>query len=126
MIDGYECGEAIGHGGMSVVYRAVRRVDGVAVALKVFDVPDGPHRGMLERKFVQEAKLLATLAHPNLVHVLDSGWTDDGRPWLAMELVEGDFGVNPSLAVRIVTSAFVRQVKHRMTELIAAEVEALG
>lgn len=104
MVSGYKISAEIAHGGMAVVYRAVRLADGADVALKIFDVPDGAHRDMLERKFVQEAKLLATLAHPNLVHVLDSGWTDDGRPWLAMELVEGDFGVNPSLAVRMASS----------------------
>ena len=88
-IVGYELGEEIGRGGMSVVYRAVRKTGGAPVAVKVFDVPAGPHREELARKFVQETKLLSVLDHPNLIKVFDAGTTDDGRPWLAMELVEG-------------------------------------
>ena len=100
-INGYElCGE-IGRGGMSVVYRAMRQEDGVAVAVKVFDAETGAHRDELMRKFVQEARILAVLDHPNLVKVFDSGTTDDGRPWLAMELVEGKPDGGTSLAARL-------------------------
>ena len=63
-IGGYELGEEIGRGGMSVVYRAVRKTDGAPVAVKVFDVPAGPCREELARKFVQETKLLSVLDHP--------------------------------------------------------------
>jgi serine/threonine-protein kinase len=43
----------------------------------------------LRRRFVREARLAARLAHPNVVRVFDVG-EDDGRPFIAMEYVEGE------------------------------------
>lgn len=88
-IRGYTIYDEIGRGGMSVVYRAKRLEDGAPAAIKVFDADTSNHREELMRKFMQEAHILAALEHPNLVKVLDSGMTDDDRPWLAMELIEG-------------------------------------
>jgi len=42
----------------------------------------------LQRRFLREARLAARLAHPNVVRVFDVG-EDDGRPFIAMEYVEG-------------------------------------
>ena len=100
-ISGYEFCDEIGRGGMSVVYRAMRLKDSVTVAIKVFNAGESVHRDELVRKFVQEARILAVLDHPNLVKVFDSGTTDDGRPWLAMELVEGKPDGGTSLAARL-------------------------
>lgn len=99
-IGDYELADEIGHGGMSVVYRATRRRDGLSVAVKVFDSDDRAGRSELARKFMQEARILAALNHPNLVKVLDSGLTGNNRPWLAMELVERTSG-GASLAARL-------------------------
>jgi serine/threonine protein kinase len=43
----------------------------------------------LERRFLREARLAARLAHPNVVRVFDVG-ENDGRPFIAMEYVEGE------------------------------------
>jgi serine/threonine-protein kinase len=43
----------------------------------------------LRRRFLREARLAARLAHPNVVRVFDVG-EDDGRPFIAMEYVEGE------------------------------------
>jgi eukaryotic-like serine/threonine-protein kinase len=43
----------------------------------------------LRRRFLREARLAARLAHPNVVRVFDVG-EDDGRPFMAMEYVEGE------------------------------------
>src|SRR5205814_5627189 len=43
----------------------------------------------LERRFLQERKILARLQHPNIAMVLDGGTTPEGQPWLAMERVVG-------------------------------------
>jgi serine/threonine-protein kinase len=43
----------------------------------------------LQRRFIREARLSARLAHPNVVRVFDVG-EDDGRPFIAMEYVEGE------------------------------------
>ncbi|MCC5865882.1 MAG: serine/threonine protein kinase [Wenzhouxiangella sp.] len=79
----------LGHGGMSVVYR-VERDDGEfeqAAALKL--LPSGPLADAMVQRFRVERSILARLEHPNLARLLDGGMTQDGLPYLVMELVEG-------------------------------------
>lgn len=79
----------IGRGGMGVVYRA-RRVDGAfdqVVALKL--LPVGARSRELAQRFLRERQILARLAHPAIARLLDGGVDAEGRPWLAMELVDG-------------------------------------
>lgn len=85
----YEIVERIGRGGMGDVYRA-ERVDEEyrqQVALKVL-------RGdlatpALEARFRAERQILARLQHPHVATLLDGGATADGRPWLAMQFIDG-------------------------------------
>lgn len=80
----------LGRGGMGVVWRA-ERVDGhfrQSVALKV--VKRGLDTDAVLARFRREREILARLAHPNIARLLDGGATADGRPWLAMELDEGE------------------------------------
>lgn len=80
----------LGRGGTSTVYRA-RRADGAfdqEIALKV--VRSDMRAEELARRMRAERQILATLSHPNLARVFDGGVTDDGRPWLGVELVEGE------------------------------------
>ena len=82
--------EEIGRGGMSTVYRA-RRADGEyarEVALKVIH-PAG-HPEEVARRVRRERRILASLEHPCIARFYDSGVLEDGRPWLAMELVRGE------------------------------------
>ncbi|MGV8042166.1 MAG: tetratricopeptide repeat protein [Thermoanaerobaculaceae bacterium] len=85
----YRAIEAVGHGGMGVVYRA-ERVDGAfdrEVALKLLHRDmDTPH---LRARFVAERQLLARLSHPNIAQLLDGGVTEERRPYFVMEFVEG-------------------------------------
>jgi len=77
----------IASGGMGQVYRA-RRADGVydqAVAIKLIHDSD-PVR--VER-FGAERQRLAEMDHPGIARIIDGGTHEDGRPWMAMELVEG-------------------------------------
>jgi serine/threonine protein kinase/tetratricopeptide (TPR) repeat protein len=79
--------EFIGRGGMGEVYRA-ERADGQfeqQVALKLIRREAGAH---LER-FHVERQILARLEHPNIARLLDGGLSEDGRPYMVMELVEG-------------------------------------
>ena len=41
------------------------------------------------RRFLRERRILASLNHPNIAHLLDAGAIPDGRPYLVMEYVEG-------------------------------------
>ena len=100
-IPGYKLGPEVGRGGMSVVYKATREATGETFAVKVFTVPEGPNRDALARKFVQEARLLAVLAHPNLVRTYDSGLTADGTPWLAMDFIPSEPGTTATLAAQL-------------------------
>jgi predicted Ser/Thr protein kinase len=87
-LDGFRIDGLIGRGGMGTVYRAQQISLGRPVALKVLpaDLCDEPQ---FRRSFHREAEVLGSLSHPNLVQVYDRG-TFDGRPYLVMELVEGD------------------------------------
>ena len=87
----YRLGEVIGRGGMSSVYCARDEKLGRDVALKLF-VPQAPDADELKRQEA-EIQLLATLNHPSLVTLFDAGIDtripDEPRPFLTMELVEG-------------------------------------
>ena len=87
----YRLGEVIGRGGMSSVYCATDENLGRDVALKLF-APQAPDADELKRQEA-EIQLLATLNHPGLVTLFDAGIDtripDEPRPFLTMELVEG-------------------------------------
>jgi tRNA A-37 threonylcarbamoyl transferase component Bud32 len=72
---------------MGVVYRARQPGLDRLVALKVIRTPDLAKPEQVER-FVAEARSLARLQHPNIVHVYEVG-THDGQPFFAMEYVAG-------------------------------------
>jgi len=81
--------ELLGQGGMGEVYR-VERADGrfeKRAALKLLAAAlDGD---ALRARFDRERRILADLDHPHIARMIDAGRTEDGRPWLLMDLVEG-------------------------------------
>ena len=79
----------LGQGGMAVVYLA-ERADAAfrkEVAIKI--ARGGPASAALVARFFEERRILATLEHPNIARLLDGGATEDGLPYVVMELVEG-------------------------------------
>lgn len=79
----------LGRGGMAVVYLA-ERADGEyrqQVALKWMQAVDASAGA--EALFRRERQALADLRHPHIARLLDGGRTAEGRPWFAMEYVEG-------------------------------------
>lgn len=87
----YRLRERLGHGGMSVVWRATDEVLGRDVAVKVLAPQLATDPDVL-RRLRDEARAAAGLRHPNVVEVYDYGESaEDGRtlPYVVMELVDG-------------------------------------
>lgn len=106
--DRYVVETTLGEGGMGVVVRARDERLDRSVAVKVLTqsaVGDAVARARL----VREARAVAKLEHPGIVHVYDVGETDDGGAFLVMELVRGrdgraafaDPAVTPQERIRI-------------------------
>ena len=84
----YEIRGVLGRGGMGVVYDAEQKHPRRRVALKVLP---GEFAGdeLWQRRFRREADALARLSHPGIASIFGVGRGEDGRPHIAMELVEG-------------------------------------
>ena len=76
----------LGRGGTAEVWRAEDEALARDVALKLVTVPTDDSAA----RAGEEARLLARLSHPGLVPVYDAGSDERGRPWVVMELVEGE------------------------------------
>ncbi len=87
-IGAYQIRELVGCGGMGRVYLAVHPAIGSRVAIKVFSKDWNEHPSLVAR-FFAEAHATNTIAHENIVNVLDVGRLDDGRPYLIMEYLLG-------------------------------------
>ena len=79
----------IGAGGFAFVHRARRIDDGARVALKVL------HHTLEEseldtKRFEREVALLSRFSHPNSVELIDHGHLESGRPFIVLELLEGE------------------------------------
>ncbi|MBV9215351.1 MAG: protein kinase [Acidobacteria bacterium] len=85
----YRIVSELGRGGMGLVFLA-ERADGEfeqKVALKL--IKRGMDTDAVLRRFYNERRILATLVHPNIAHLVDGGTTDDGVPYFVMEYVDG-------------------------------------
>lgn len=88
LIPRYDIRSLLGEGSGGVVWRAWDRELQRPVALKVFRVRAGAEESAPER-FRREALATARLRHPHVVTVYDRG-VMDGKPYLVLELVEGE------------------------------------
>lgn len=87
-IEGFEIRGEIHRGAQGVVYQAWQESTKRLVAVKVPAVAGALTTRQLAR-FEREVELAASISHPAVVAVHESGLTGDGRPFIAMELVSG-------------------------------------
>ncbi len=83
----YELVDVLGQGGMSVVYLGRAKLTGQEVALKILP-PELAAHSQVKSRFLEEAKALAALDHPNIVHLYNFG-QENGYFVLAMQYVQG-------------------------------------
>ncbi|HZQ60557.1 MAG TPA: serine/threonine-protein kinase, partial [Casimicrobiaceae bacterium] len=115
-IPGYSIKREIGAGGMATVYLAVQTSLDREVALKVM-APTLAADPMFSKRFLQEARMLASLAHPNIVAVYDVGVTTSQLHYFSMQyLPRGDF------AERVRHGIDERE----LTQTVAGVARALG
>jgi len=88
-IGAYRVVRELGRGGMGVVYEAEQRSPRRRVAIKLLSPIRGAN-GSGNRLLRREAQALARLKHPSIAAIYEAGQTAEGRPFLVMELVDGE------------------------------------
>jgi eukaryotic-like serine/threonine-protein kinase len=86
--DRYQLGRVIGRGGMATIHEATDLRLERPVAVKLLR-PEAAADADLADRFRREALAATVLRHPNIVACLDTG-TDEGQPYLVMDLVDGE------------------------------------
>ncbi len=114
---GYEIVGLLGEGGSGTVYAA--RGGGHEVALKVLRTDQAP-TGKERRRWMDEARHMARIEHPGVVRVYGAGELPDGRPFLAMERLEGT-----NLATRLVQGPLPLATALRLFDQLAAAAQAI-
>ena len=99
----YEILSILGRGGMGVVYKATDPGLDRLVAIKMMTVGYAEDPELLKR-FYREARSTASLQHPNIVTVYDTG-DQDGSPYLVMEFLEGESLDSILTSHRVLTAA---------------------
>lgn len=115
MLGQYTIVEKIGEGGMGLVYNATDTKLDRAVALKVMFCDEHEDQRRAER-FDREARGMARLSHPNLVHVYNVG-SETGCHYFAMELLRGETLLQ---AIRRLHRIPVQDMLHYAVQLVSA------
>ncbi len=113
----YRIERLLGTGGMGWVFRARHLVEDRVVALKVLR-EDQLRQERATDRMMREAAILATVSHGGIPKFFECGLLADGRPWIAMELIQGT-----SLSLRMAEGAMHHDV---VLELVAAVAGVLA
>ncbi|MCU0662556.1 MAG: serine/threonine protein kinase [Myxococcota bacterium] len=84
----YRLIRSIGQGGMGTIFEAEHHVIKHKVALKLLHEPFAISREPVQRLY-REARATGAIGHPNIIKVYDVSETEEGVPFLVMELLEG-------------------------------------
>lgn len=120
LVGKYRVVREIGRGGMAAVYESEQLSLGKKVAVKVLAAELAASTIVIER-FFREARAAASVRSPYIVDVYDSGRLDDGRPFIAMELLEGESLYDRMARVRIIDlETTIRVIVHTARGLVKA------
>ena len=89
-VGNYRIVSILGHGGMSTVYRGERDDAKYQQTVAVKVLHHALMHPRLRSRLHSERHILATLAHPSIARLIDSGEFEDGTPYLVMEYVDGE------------------------------------
>src|SRR5262249_30174791 len=78
---------SLGGGSFGSVYRAVHQRSGMLAAIKLLHRPIDDAES---QRVIVEARAAAMLSHPNVVQVYDLALTSDRRPYIVMQLLDGE------------------------------------
>jgi serine/threonine protein kinase len=88
-INKYEIVRLIGRGGMGTVYEAINTSIGKRVAMKFVDAESAHNKDAVAR-FQREAQAASAVESAHIVEIFDSGTSDEGLPFIVMELLRGE------------------------------------
>ena len=109
LVGKYKVSREIGRGGMAAVYEAEHLSLSKRVAIKVLAAELTASKIVSER-FFREARAAASVKSPHIVEVYDSGRLEDGRPFIVMELLEGESLYDLMARVRIIDNATTTKI----------------
>src|SRR5579872_4596712 len=101
LVGKYKVTREIGRGGMAAVYEAEHLSLGKRIAVKVLAAELSASTIVIER-FFREARAAASVRSPYIVDIYDSGRREDGRPFIAMEMLEGETLYDRMTRIRLI------------------------
>jgi serine/threonine-protein kinase len=111
----YRLVHKLGEGGMGVVYAAEDTVLRRLVAVKFLS---GDHKRSTRSRFLREAQSASGLNHPNIATIFDYGETDEGLPYIVMEMVRGKT-LSEHLAARALTITQSVSIVHSVLDALS-------
>jgi serine/threonine-protein kinase len=125
LVGKYRVIREIGRGGMAAVYEAEQLSLGKKVAIKVLAAELAASTIVIER-FFREARAAASVKSPHIVDVYDSGRLDDGRPFIAMEMLEGESLYDRMARIRLIdVPTTVQVIIHTAKGLVKAHAAGI-
>ncbi len=88
-VGAYRIVDLLGEGGMGAVFKAERDTGDFDHEVAIKLIRPGALSDELIARFERERQILASLTHPNIARLYDGGRSDDGTPFIVMELIDG-------------------------------------